>query len=91
MSSLSNKLENTSSYLKILSASASLSTAIQVGSLSSQNWAETTVVNWTVVSEVSRGVEEVTSSQTQRVPKPDIEHSNYNMEQIRQSLFSFQN
>ena len=76
--SLSNELEN-SSYLKMLSAIASLSTAIQVGSLSSQNWAETTVVNWAVVSEVSSGVEVVTSSQTHRVPEPDIEQSNYNM------------
>ena len=63
----------------MLSAIASLSTAIQVGSLSSQNWAETTVVNWAVVSEVSSGVEVVTSSQTHWVPEPDIEHSNYNM------------
>ena len=47
-----------------------------MGSLSSQNWAETTVVNWAVVSEVSSGVEEVTSSQTHRVPEPDIEQSN---------------
>ena len=59
----------------MLSAIASLSTAIQVGSLSSQNWAETTVVNWAVVSEVSSGVEVVTSSQTHRVPEPDIEQS----------------
>ena len=67
------------SHLKILSARASLSTAIQVGSLSSQNWAETTVVNWAVVSEVSSGVDRVTSSQTHRVPDPDIEQSNCNV------------
>ena len=62
--------------MKILSASAILSTVIQVGSLSSQNWAETTVVNWAVVSVVSSGVDRVTSSQTHRVPDPDIEQSN---------------
>ena len=60
----------------MLSTRAVLSQAIQVGNLRSQNWAETTVVNWAEEGPTRRGVDRVTSSHTHRVPAPDIEHIN---------------
>ena len=50
-------------HLNSFSASATVSAAMQAGSLKTQNWAETTVVSWTQLWAKERGVVRVTSSQ----------------------------